>query len=221
MNKTSLALPGLNTRTRQKHHPSKEIKPHRTGKRRLTPRFRRGLNYAVWLHANQNRKKTDEPYIGHLLGVLSLVIGHGGEEDETIAALLHDAVEDLGGLPTIEAFQRKFGRLVANLGKSCFGALTYSKKQWRARNTKHIAHLRHAPDDVHLVCAVDKLDNSLAIVRDLRQVENKLWTRFRDGKDGSSWYYSEVARALRETDSNPLVEELERVVAEMSSLATC
>src|SRR5207244_13103874 len=87
----------------------------RPKERQLTPRFTRAVGYAARLHAKQKRKGTERPYIGHLLGVASIVIEHGGDEDAVIAALLHDAVEDQGGLPRLREIRSEERRV----GKGC------------------------------------------------------------------------------------------------------
>ncbi len=189
------------------------------GKPELGIRFEKAMVYAARLHAGQKKKGSGRPYIGHLLGVTALVIEHGGDEDEAIAALLHDAVEDQGGLPTLRAIRRKFGPRVAKIVEGCSDSLTTPKPSWKERKTKYIEHTRQAPTDVRLVSAADKLDNVRRISADLRRDGEAVWSRFKGGKEGSLWYYRAMARALKEAGTNPLVEELERAVAAMRGLA--
>jgi (p)ppGpp synthase/HD superfamily hydrolase len=197
----------------------------RGGKRRgaskkgLGARFEEALVYAAQLHGGQVQKGSGRPYIGHLLGVTSLVIRHGGDEDEAVAALLHDAAEDQGGLPTLQVIRRKFGDRVADIVKGCSDSFTMPKPPWKERKEKHIAHVRHAGPDVRLVSAADKLDNARAIIGDLRRVGDEVWSWFKGGKDGTLWYYREMFKVLKEGGSNPLVEELGLAVAEMHRLA--
>ncbi len=175
--------------------------------------------YASCLHAGQTRKRTDRPYIGHLLGVTALVLENGGGEDEAIAALLHDAVEDQGGVITLEAIRHKFGERVAKIVEGCTDSFTVPKAPWRERKENYLAKLRKAPPDVRLVSAADKLNNAREILRDYRTEGETIWARFNGGKDGTLWYYSELVRIFRAAGTSPLVDELGRVVAELERLA--
>jgi GTP pyrophosphokinase len=141
--------------------------------------------YAACLHAGQTRKRTDRPYIGHLLGVTALVLENGGDEDEAIAALLHDAVEDQGGVITLEAIRRKFGDRVARIVEGCTDSFTTPKPPWRQRKEDYLARLRTALPDVRLVSAADKLNNAREILRDYRTEGEAVWARFNGGKDGT------------------------------------
>jgi (p)ppGpp synthase/HD superfamily hydrolase len=60
----------------------------------LTRKFDEALAFAAELHRQQRRKGAETPYIGHLLSVAGLVLENGGTEEQAIAALLHDAIED-------------------------------------------------------------------------------------------------------------------------------
>lgn len=194
-------------------------KHRRASTKPLGERFERALVYAARLHATQAKKGTRRPYVGHLLGVASLVIHYGGDEDQAIGALLHDAVEDQGGLPTLRAIRRRFGAHVADIVAGCSDSFTTPKPPWRERKENYIAHVRHAAADVRLVSAADKLDNARAILDDLRHIGDRVWLRFKGRKDGTLWYYREILRAFEEAGTNPLVEELGRAVAEMHRLA--
>jgi (p)ppGpp synthase/HD superfamily hydrolase len=185
----------------------------------LSPRFQEALAFACRLHARQLRKGTRVPYVSHLLAVSSLVLENGGDEDGAIAALLHDAVEDQGGRPTLEEIRGRFGPRVAAIVEGCTDADTVPKPPWRARKERYIAHLREAALDVQRVSAADKLHNARAIVRDLRRAPDAVWPRFSGGRDGVLWYYRTLVSVLRETEVGFLAEELERVVAEMERLS--
>lgn len=196
--------------------------PHgtrRTSTKPLGERFEKALVYAARLHATQVQKGSGRPYVGHLLGVASLVIQYGGDEDQAIAALLHDAVEDQGGLPTLRAIRRKFGARVADIVAGCSDSFTTPKPPWRERKETYIAHVRHAPADVRLVSAADKLDNARTILADLRRIGDRVWLRFKGRKDGTLWYYREILGAFKDAGRDALVEELGRAVAEMHRLA--
>lgn len=185
----------------------------------LTKRFLEALVYATELHANQKRKGTDEPYIGHLLGVASLVLQYGGDENEAIAALLHDAAEDQGGLVTLRKIRRKFGKKVAVIVEACSDSFETPKPPWRERKKEHLAKIRHASPSVRLVCAADKLHNARSILADYRTIGERLWQRFSGGKEGTLWYYRDMAKALKGPGSGRLVKELSRVVAKIERLA--
>ena len=107
-------------------------------KQKLIARFTRAVAYAARLHARQKRKGTERPYLAHLLGVASIVLEHGGDEDAAIAALLHDAVEDQGGRPRLGEIRRKFGARVARIVDGCTDAYTVPKPPWRERKLKYL-----------------------------------------------------------------------------------
>ena len=181
-------------------------------------RLQEAFTYASDLHADQKRKDTNIPYLSHLLGVASIVLVHGGDEDETIAALLHDAVEDQGGLPTLEEIRKRFGDRVAQIVEGCTDADAIPKPPWRERKEKYIAHLREANASVRRVSAADKLYNSRAILTDYRVIGERLWKRFTGGKEGTFWYYRTLANTYREVGPPELADEIRRVVAELEEL---
>ncbi|CAA9538008.1 MAG: GTP pyrophosphokinase [uncultured Thermomicrobiales bacterium] len=187
----------------------------------MTPsaRFTDALVYATRLHADQRRKGTAIPYVAHLLAVTAIVLEHGGGEDEAIAALLHDAVEDQGGAATREAIRRWYGEAVVAIVDGCTDAETIPKPPWRARKEAYVAHLRHASPSVRLVSAADKLHNARSILADYRQLGEALWDRFTGGRDGTLWYYRALVDALTAAGRTPLVDELERTVREVERLA--
>lgn len=184
----------------------------------VSSRFRSALDYAAELHAQQLRKGTTIPYLSHLLGVTSLVLEHGASEDEAIAALLHDAVEDAGGAPVLVEIRRRFGPAVAEIVDGCTDADTVPKPPWRQRKEGYLAHLREASSSVRLVAAADKLHNARAILADYRAIGEALWSRFSGGKGGVLWYYRGCVEALRDGGPKTLVDELERVVSELERL---
>lgn len=185
----------------------------------LTPRFIGALAYATLKHETQVRKGSDVPYLSHLLGVCGIALDHGANEDEAIAALLHDAVEDQGGRPTSEEIGRLFGAEVRRIVEGCTDADVKPKPPWRARKEKYIAHVRHADKSVRLVSSSDKLHNARSLLQDFRQIGDALWPRFTGGKDGTLWYYRSLVTAFREAGSTPLIEELDIVVTELERLA--
>jgi (p)ppGpp synthase/HD superfamily hydrolase len=186
----------------------------------LTPRFDDALAFASRLHAQQTRKSTQIPYISHLLAVASLVIEHGGSEDEAIAALLHDAVEDQGGAATRQEIRRRFGEVVAALVDECSDTDVIPKPPWRERKEKYLAHLAQASPSARLISQADKLHNARAILADYRTAGEAVWDRFNGGKDGTLWYYRALVEAFRQASgSTPLVDELDRVVWELEQMA--
>ncbi len=185
----------------------------------LSARFEEALVFATQLHAKQTRKGTSIPYIAHLLAVTSIVLEHGANEDEAIAALLHDAIEDQGGAATREDIRCRFGDTVVAIVDGCTDAEVIPKPPWRARKEAYIAHVREAPASVRLVSAADKLHNARTILADYRQLGDSLWQRFNGGKEGTLWYYRSMVNAFRAAGTTPLVEELDRVVSEIERLA--
>jgi (p)ppGpp synthase/HD superfamily hydrolase len=181
----------------------------------LTSRFDEALAYAVELHRHQPRKGTGVPYVSHLLSVAALVLEHGGTEDQAIAALLHDAVEDQGGKPTAAAIRARFGDPVADIVDGCTDTDQTPKPPWRARKEAYLARVRHEPAHVRLVSAADKLHNARTMVTDLRIHGPSLWERFNAGRDETLWYLGALVEAFREAGTAPVVEELARTVAEL------
>jgi (p)ppGpp synthase/HD superfamily hydrolase len=188
---------------------------------RLTSRFHDAVGLALLLHQKQLRKGTDTPYVGHLLAVTALVIEHGGSEDQAIAAVLHDAVEDQGGEPTLALIRESFGEVVAELVAALSDTDVTPKPPWRARKEAYIAHVAEIPEAAVLVALADKVHNARAIVRDVRELGDEVWARFSaSGREEVIWYYRELARSLRGRTDGALMDELEAVVREMDELAT-
>jgi GTP pyrophosphokinase len=187
----------------------------------LSPRFSEALVWAAQLHRHQVRKgPAGTPYVGHLLAVASIVIEFGGTEDEAIAALLHDAVEDQGGAPTLAMIAQMFGPEVAAIVDGCTDTDQHPKPAWQARKERYIAHLAEAPAPVLLVAAADKLANARSILSDLRSVGEAVWDRFSCTKRQSLWYYRTVVETLRGTRVHRgLLAELESVVAQLERAA--
>tara|TARA_Y100001934_G_scaffold146845_1_gene176429 strand:+ start:288 stop:875 length:588 start_codon:yes stop_codon:yes gene_type:complete len=185
----------------------------------LSSRYEAALVMASQLHASQKRKGTSIPYISHLLAVSSLVLEHGGSEDQAIAALLHDAVEDQGGLPTLVKIRDHFGDVVAEIVDHCTDAYEEPKPEWRIRKEEYIASIAEKPLDAVLVSCADKLHNARAILNDLRTLGDELWGRFTGGKEGTLWYYQSLVDAFDDTLGNSLSEELKRTVNEINDLS--
>jgi (p)ppGpp synthase/HD superfamily hydrolase len=180
------------------------------------PRLDDAFALARELHAGQRRKGTEIPYLGHLMAVAALVIEDGGDEDEAIAALLHDAVEDQGGPPTLALIRERFGPRVAAIVAACSDTDETPKPPWRARKEAYLAHL-HAPDlpDGALrVSLADKLHNARAILADLR-AGHDVFARFNAPRRDQAWYYDALATAFARRAPGPMADELRRVVDEV------
>ncbi len=186
---------------------------------RLTDRFEQALLYATEIHAAQLRKGTDIPYIAHLLAVTSLVLEDGGDEDQAIAALLHDAPEDQGGLAVLDEIRRRFGDRVAEIVDGCTDTYEHPKPPWRQRKKAYLDHLLLASDEVRRVSLADKLHNARSILYDLRRSGDGTWQRFKGGKQGTLWYYQSLVQVFLKLGGSPLVEELVRTVEEIERLS--
>lgn len=184
----------------------------------LTDRFDRALLYATHVHGGQTRKTTPIPYIAHLLAVAATVLEYGGSEDQAIAALLHDAVEDQGGQPRLADIRNRFGDRVADIVRACsdsiVGGSGDAKPAWRARKERYIAHLRTVDQDTLLVSLADKVHNARSILRDLRNpdVGAAVFDRFSNPKAATLWYYRALADAFRALRPGQLADELSEIV---------
>src|SRR5919204_3157100 len=184
----------------------------------LSSRFDEALVFAVDLHRDQARKATRIPYVAHLLGTAALVLTFDGDEEQAIAALLHDAAEDQGGRPTLERIRQHFGDRVAGIVDACTDTYADRKPEWLQRKKDYIARIPTESADARLVSAADKLDNARAILMDLRREGARIWDRFNGGIK-SVWYYRELVRAFRDAGGGPIVDELDLVVTEIERLA--
>lgn len=201
----------------------------------LSERLDAALAYARRAHGEQLRKGTRIPYIAHPLVVAGLVLAHGGDEDQAIAALLHDVIEDCApfddGVPHAEAIEREFGARVVAMVLACTDASAGDKSterghaspeqrlaDWYARKRAYLAHLAGARPDALLVSACDKLHNARAIRIDLERIGGALFDRFNAGRAGTLWYYRELADRFTALGS-PAAAELECEVGEIERLA--
>jgi (p)ppGpp synthase/HD superfamily hydrolase len=179
----------------------------------LTDRFDDAFHYAHLLHQSQTRKGTSIPYISHLMTVSALVVEHGGNEDQAIAALLHDAAEDQGGEETLIKIRARFGEAVAAIVADCTDAWIEPKPPWRARKEAYVAALAHKPSASLLVSLADKTHNAEAILFDYRVLGNDLWDRFNGGADGTRWYYGALDNVFASVMPGKLSDRLSRAVA--------
>jgi len=187
--------------------------------RQLSARYSAALEYANELHRGQVRKATGAPYIAHLLSVSALVLEYGGDEDEAIAALLHDSVEDQGGSATLAQVRARFGDRVAAIVAGCT-ELQWQPggPRWRERKEEFIARLAEADDSVRLVVAADKLHNTYSYLRDYARFGDELWSRFKNGRAGLSWFVRAVWQALSARGELPILRELDTVLQRLENL---
>ncbi len=181
----------------------------------LGENFEEALIYATRLHSHQIRKGSNVPYISHLLGVTALVLEDGGSENEAIAALLHDAVEDQGGRATLEVIRQRFGQEVAEIVEGCSDAFSIPKPPWRSRKEAYLRELPHASASIRRVSLADKLHNARTILASLWQDGEALWGRFKGGKEGTLWYYQELVRVFDATGKDWMTHELKSCVTEI------
>jgi GTP pyrophosphokinase len=188
----------------------------------FTWRLADAFGYAAELHREQRRKGTSIPYLAHLMAVAAIVIEVGGDEDQAIAALLHDAVEDQGGQPTLEEIGRRYGERVAAIVLACSDTDIKPKPPWRARKETYIAHLPTSAPDALLVSLADKLHNARAILFDYRAQGDALWAKFDPASD-QLWYYGSLVSAFRSQEvrlPTQLVDELDRTVQDLTNLVS-
>jgi (p)ppGpp synthase/HD superfamily hydrolase len=188
----------------------------------LGARYAEAVAYASQLHATQTRKTTAIPYISHLLGVSSLVLEAGGDEDMAIAALLHDGPEDQGGQATLDEIRQRFGTRVAHIVEGCTDSLAEDpedKAPWKQRKIAYLQHLQEADLDTLTVSLADKLHNARAIVTDLMIHGDITWERFSGKKDGTLWYYRSILDvALKSNAPQFLQVNLQDAVTDMDPI---
>jgi (p)ppGpp synthase/HD superfamily hydrolase len=178
----------------------------------LSTRFETALVYAAQLHSHQVRKGSGVPYISHLLSVAALVLEDGGDEDEAIAALLHDAIEDQGGAKTREEIRQRFGEKVVNIVDGCSEDETLPKPPWKERKLNYLEKIRLASSEIRRVALADKLHNARSIVADWEREGEKVWQRFKGGKEGTLWFYRSFLEIYQQKVSNSFTQELERLI---------
>ena len=187
---------------------------------KLGPRFRRAFLFAADKHSGQTRKASTIPYIAHLMGVASLVLEFGGDEDMAIAALLHDVVEDCGGVPMLREIRRRFGSRVAKIVDGCTDSYRDPKPPWRERKQTYLRHLKKAEAETRLVSAADKLNNVRSILSDYRELGESIWKRFNGGREGTLWYYRSLLEEFLRQKPSRLMTEFDLAVRELEASAS-
>lgn len=182
-------------------------------------RFRRAVTTALNFHREQSRKGGSIPYISHLLAVAALVMEDGGDEDDAIAALLHDAVDNGGGYEALDEISAKFSPKIADIVLACTDTMESPKPEWQRRKEEFLGSLNLVSDSARRVIAADKLHNARCTLSDFRLMGDDVWERFTGKKEGTLWYYRTLAEILGRTGPHLLAAELARVVSEMAKLA--
>jgi (p)ppGpp synthase/HD superfamily hydrolase len=188
----------------------KKLKPPKLG-----ARLQRAFRYAAEKHAGQTRKQTAVPYLSHLMAVAALVLEAGGDEDMAIAALLHDVVEDCGGMPRLREVRKQFGPRVAKIVEGCTDSFGEPMREWAERKEDYLRELKHADVETRLVSASDKLHNVRTILADYRLDGEDIWKRFSGKKEGTLWYYRALSDEYRRRKPNRITRELDLAVAEL------
>jgi (p)ppGpp synthase/HD superfamily hydrolase len=186
--------------------------PQMKGAIMLTSRFDEAFAYARLLHNKQTRKQSQTPYISHLMSVSSLVLEHSGDEDQAIAALLHDAAEDCGGTETLEIIRTRFGEAVAQIVADCTDSYDQIKSPWKPRKLAYISKLPHKPKSSLLVSLADKTHNAECIYSDWLVLGDLVYDRFSVERDETLWYYREMSNIFQAGHPGPLANRLERAV---------
>jgi (p)ppGpp synthase/HD superfamily hydrolase len=185
----------------------------------LGPRLQRAFRYAAEKHAGQTRKQSAVPYLSHLMAVASLVLEAGGDEDMAIAALLHDVVEDCGGMPRLREIRKQFGPRVAKIVEGCTDSFGDPKPAWLERKKNYLRELKQADAATRLVSASDKLHNVRTVLTDYRQQGESVWKRFQGGREGTLWYYRAISDEFRRQTANRITRELGLAVRELGKAA--
>ena len=167
---------------------------------------------------HKTRKGTDIPYLTHLLAVMALVGEFGGSEEQMIAALLHDALEDLEGL-TRQDLECRFGGAVTDMVVALSDTTDHPKPDWRTRKVRYLSRLAEEGPWVKLVSAADKLHNIQSLLRDLRTHGDGVWARFNASQADQVWYYQAVVQALEKGWESQLLDELKISAANLMTVA--
>lgn len=192
----------------------KKLRPPKLGMQ-----LQRAFRYAAEKHEGQTRKATAVPYLSHLMAVTSLVLEAGGDEEMAMAALLHDVVEDCGGMPRLREVRKLFGPRVARIVEGCTDSFGEPKPEWIERKKGYLREVKHADSETRLVSACDKLHNVRTILTDYRRDGEEIWKRFSGRRDGTLWYYRVLSDEYARKP-NRITRELEIVVTELERVVS-
>lgn len=181
-------------------------------------RFDRAVSLAIDSFRHVRRKGSDVPYVTHLLMVCAIVGEHGGDEDQLIAAVLHDYLEDIEGASEGE-LREAFGDRVTGLVLALSDTTDHPKPPWVERKQAYVARLRDEPHDAKLICAADKLHNCRTIIADHGRIGEAIFDRFKPSKDQTLWYYRTCLDALGDGWDHPILIELDRAVRQLHTVA--
>ena len=176
----------------------------------LSPLFYRAINHVTDLHNGQVRKGSDTPYVSHLFGVASIVLDFGGDEEQAIAALFHDAIEDQGNKITLDEIEETYGARVRKIVSECTeveGQEGVAKPPWKDRKDAYIAAMTKKSEDTLLVACADKLHNLLSMAEDYKALGEELWSKFKGGKDGTFWFNEKLSDIFNDRLDNPIAAE--------------
>jgi len=185
----------------------------------LTTRFDEALIYARAAHDGHKRKGTEIPYFAHLMSVAALTMEAGGSKDQAIAALLHDAVEDQGGLPRLDDIRMRFGEAVADIVHACTDSHVEPKPDWKPRKEAYLEGMAAKSADALLVSLADKTHNAEAILADFRHMGDALFDRFTGRKEGTLWYYGALSEVFTRRIPGPAADRLARAVKALQTEA--
>lgn len=186
----------------------------------LSDRFADAFTYAFHLHRYQFRKVNAVPYISHLMSVAALVLEDGGSEDEAIAALLHDAVEDQGGEPIRVEILHRYGSRVAAIVDACTVPPRAPRQTWKSHKLDYLAQIRNAPPEAQRVILADKLHNLRSLILNLHQTGESIWTSFAANKLDNLWLHQALADLFEQHIHSSMVAEFRQQLHTLLRLAT-
>jgi (p)ppGpp synthase/HD superfamily hydrolase len=186
----------------------------------LTASFQDALVYAAQVHDGHARKGSAQiPYLAHLMSVAAIVLENGGDEEQAIAALLHDAIEDQGHRTSVAELRERFGDRVARIVEACSDTDQRPKPPWLGRKQAYIERMEHEPEDVLLVALADKVHNARSTVADLRVHGDATWRKFGGTVEQQLWYYRSLSELFCRRMPGPLADELARLVDEIAAMS--
>ncbi len=177
----------------------------------IAPCYSKRLDEALALTTDAfryvSRKGSGIPYLTHLLQVMVLVAEHGGDEEQMIAALLHDYLEDIEGA-NVADLEARFGKRVAQFVVALSDSTHHPKPPWKERKLAYLSNLEHESPDLKLISCADKLHNARSIHRDYNAIGEKLWDRFTASREQTLWYYQSLVDALSTNWEHAILEDL-------------